>query len=283
MFRRPRRSRAGRVTALALMALVPWLFGPSQTVEAATRWAREEAQRRAGRAQRLDPNEMRAIRGSATWPGPPRHWQYAVPVLGGYGRVNCMSINLHVAIPVVGYAGKGVPVSVSLHFDSPATSTGTSAKPPIASGWTHTYNVYLTGAGTNSVTVVEGDGSRNTFSRILNGPFTAPAGNFDTLVRNTDGTYKVTRKNGVVLNFGSNNKLASIVDLNGNTTRRPAFSGTTTTSSSRSRIPIRAPTPSRRTIWASGSARRTAGGRPPTSSTAARCWRTAGRTTLPVG
>src|SRR5205823_13487604 len=77
-----------------------------------------------------------------------------------------------------------------------------AARPPISSGWTHSYNVYLNGAGTSSVTVVEGDGSQNTFSQNMDGSFTAPAGDFDTLVRNQNGTYTLTRKRSTARAFG---------------------------------------------------------------------------------
>lgn len=220
MLRRMRWARLARPVALLLSMLLPWFCGPQQAGQAAARDGRERARQHAGHARLLPAGEQRAARGRATWPGPPRSWQYSVPALGGYGQVNCFSGNMHVAVPVVGWGGKGIPTSFVLSFDSAATQQSfmPTWRPPIASGWTHSYNVYLNGAGTSTVTVVEGDGAQNAFTQNVDGSFTAPAGVFDTLVRNVDSTYKLTRKSGVVLNFGSNNKLASIVDLNGNTT-----------------------------------------------------------------
>ncbi len=220
MLRRTRCSRTCRIVAILVTITLPWLFGPAQVGEAATAEARRRAQREAGEARPLSLAEQRAIRGSATWPGTPREWQFDHATLGGYGQVNCLSGNHQIAIPVVGWTGKGGGLAFVLYHNSAATQTGyffPTPRPPVANGWTHSYNIYLEGAGTSSVTVVEGDGSRNLFTRNMDGSFTAPAGVWDTLVLNPDGTYTLTRKTGLKLNFGSNHKIATVVDLNGNT------------------------------------------------------------------
>ncbi len=107
MFRRTRCSRTGRVVAILVTITLPWLCGPAQLGEAATAEARPKAAREAGQGRPLSLAEQRAIRGSATWPGTPRSWQFDHATLGGYGRVNCLSGNHHLAIPLVGWTGKG--------------------------------------------------------------------------------------------------------------------------------------------------------------------------------
>ncbi|HTE20981.1 MAG TPA: hypothetical protein VK689_21660, partial [Armatimonadota bacterium] len=228
MFRKIKRAGITRTACFALAGSLAWLAGPCQLAQAATLKTPAEVARAAGQARLLNETERRAIRGSATWPGTPRPWQYSVPTLGGYGVVNCFSGNHQISIPVVAYGGKGIPTAFALYHNSAATtqappaypggSSGMQAAPPIANGWRHSYHVLLEGAGTTTVTVVEGDGTRNSFTQNVNGSFTAPAGVWDTLVRNVNLTYTLTRKGGLKVNFGTNNRLASLVDLNGNTT-----------------------------------------------------------------
>lgn len=209
-----------RVVSGALIGCLVWLAGPCQAGSALVAGARAREQHGHGHARVLTANELEGIRGSATGPGTPRPWQYALPVLGGYGQLNAQTKNLHVAIPVVSIPGLNGGLSLALYFNTAACTQSffPPATPPIANGWTHTYNVYLQGAGTTSVTVVEGDGSKNTFSQNMNGSFTAPAGVWDTLVLNGNSTYTLTRKSGLQLNFNSSHKLATLVDRNGNTT-----------------------------------------------------------------
>jgi YD repeat-containing protein len=195
-----------------------WSAGPAQAGTAVAEAARDAARREQAAARRLLRADRLAIRGRATWPGTPRRWQYSSPVFGGYGTVNCLSGNLMTTIPIVAYPGK-MPVSFALVHNSARCTIQyfPQPQPPIAMGWTHTLNVYLQGAGSEFVTVVHGDGSSDAYSQNVDQSFTPPAGVFDTLVLNGDGTYTLTRKGGVRLNFGTNDKLSTIVDLNGNT------------------------------------------------------------------
>jgi RHS repeat-associated protein len=215
MFRQLRSSTLGRAVAWVLVGALLWLSGPHQAAAATA--ARPGSSPR--HARRLTLNEQRACRGGASGPGKVRGWQYSVPTLGGYGELNVITGNQNVAIPVVGYAGKGLPTQFTLYHNSASTTTSymPTARPPVSNGWTHSYNLYLNGAGTSTVTVVEGDGSQNSFTQNMGGSFTAPAGDFDTLVQNVNSTYTLTRKSGLQVNFGSNNKLATLVDRNGNT------------------------------------------------------------------
>src|SRR5262245_24328409 len=140
--------RAARTLAAALTVTLLWLFGPAQVAHAGTDWLRAELKRREGKAWALSLQEQRALRGRANWPGETRPWQLGQTALGGYGEVNGFSGNLHVAIPIVGWSGKA-PISFVLYHNSALTVSGTSAQPPIASGWSHSYQVYLLGAGTS--------------------------------------------------------------------------------------------------------------------------------------
>ena len=220
MLRKARGTFCVRVVAGILAASMAWLAGPAQTAPAVAIRRRQLALLNEGQARVLTSRELAGIRGSATWPGAPRPWQHDVPVLGGYGHLNPLSGNLHVAIPVLSIPGKGAGLSLTFYHNSAGQNLifFPTAQPPISPGWSHTYHVYLQGAGTTSVTVVEANGSSNTFSQNMNGSFNAPAGVWDTLVQNGNGTYTLTRKSGLKLNFGTNDKLSSLVDRNGNTT-----------------------------------------------------------------
>src|SRR5262249_46237386 len=154
-----------RALAVTLIGALLWWCGPQQVSQAAAaRWA-DALQARAGKARRLSAAERRSGRGRACWPGAPRAWRRGVPALGGYGTVNVVSRNQKVTILVVEWGGKGVPTAFALTHNS--ASTGSGAQAPISSGWTHSYHVYLLGAGTTSVTVVSGDGSQDVFTQNL--------------------------------------------------------------------------------------------------------------------
>jgi YD repeat-containing protein len=227
MWQRIRRSHWARVLGTVAAGTLAWGFGPFQIAHAAVDAGRQEAQKRAGRAQLLHDHQQAAIRGRqmGTPPGGTidptlgggQPWGYSISNLNGYGVAH--NTNQFVNIPVVGYGGKGPGVDFRLYHNSSATQSSffPQALPPIASGWTHSYHVYLDGAGTTAVTVVEGTGSRHTFTQNVNGSFSAPAGIHDTLVLNGNGTYTLTRKHGTQLDFNGSHKLSQIVDLNGNT------------------------------------------------------------------
>jgi RHS repeat-associated protein len=218
MLRSRKHSSAARRVALIISVSLLWLLGPYQVGLAANEHLREEAARTAGEARLLNEHQQAAIRGRASNPGKSRNWEYGIPTLGGHGEYNWFGHNHHVEIPVVAVPGKGVALDFRLHHNSAATMmTFPMPRPPIANGWTHSYNVFLQGAGTSTVTVVEGDGTRNSFTQNVDGSFTPPAGVHDTLTLSS-GTYTLTRKLGTALHFNGSHKLHQIVDLNGNTT-----------------------------------------------------------------
>ena len=62
---------------------------------------------------------------------------------------------------------------------------------------------------TGNISVHWGDDQGYTFTKNMDGSYTPPVGDFDTLVKNGNGTYTLTRKLGTVLNFGTNNKIST--------------------------------------------------------------------------
>ncbi len=87
---------------------------------------------------------------------------------------------------------------------------------PLGVGWTHNYNVNLVESN-GSVVVTESDGKRGILH--YNGSFYTPETSpWPRLVKNTDGTYLLTHKDGLKYYFSATGKVTSIVDRNSNTT-----------------------------------------------------------------
>lgn len=222
--RRFRRGRLCRSLAVLLFSTFLGVFvvgaAPARACNSGAMPLRREVTRRF-----LSPGEMEAIVGSA--PGAPEPWMLAdrsspFTAMRSDG-------NMTAALPIVGWACRGgMSIDFTLYYNRHETGTFPimfPGPPPLAYGWTHSYNITLTVDGmTGNVTVREGDGRKHLFVRNGDGTFTRPAGVFDTLVQNGDSTYRLTRHSQVKLNFNGSNKLASLVDLNGNTVSL-AFNG----------------------------------------------------------
>lgn len=108
---------------------------------------------------------------------------------------------------------KGIPFAFTRSYNSADGYSG-----PLGSGWTHSYNLFLTVAASGIVTIKEPDGHEDSFAPVGAGAYnSATPGLFDSLTQNTDGTFTLTRKTQIKLSFSSTGKLMSIADRNGNT------------------------------------------------------------------
>lgn len=110
--------------------------------------------------------------------------------------------------------GRGVPVSI--------TRTYNSRKSDVAGifgyGWTSNVEKKLVDGGTGPITLIDEDNTRHIFGQKIGGGYVAAGGDYLTLVKNGDGTYTITYKDGTKENYNTSGKLTSIVDTNGNTT-----------------------------------------------------------------
>ena len=90
---------------------------------------------------------------------------------------------------------------------------------PLGFGWNHTYNAQLIVDASSNVTIRWGDSKADTYTLNASGGFSPQIGFaiFDTLTAIQGGGYKLLKKDQTVYNFDSSNRLASIVDKNGNT------------------------------------------------------------------
>ena len=97
--------------------------------------------------------------------------------------------------------------------------------------WTHTYNLKLTALSDNVTLILRMSDGDIIYFRLSGSVYYPEAKGGDTsqIVKNTNGTYTRTQKNGVVHNFNSSGNLTSIVDRNGNTTTL-TYSGSNLTS-----------------------------------------------------
>ncbi|MGE7717885.1 DNRLRE domain-containing protein [Priestia megaterium] len=110
--------------------------------------------------------------------------------------------------------GRGVPVNV--------TRTYNSRKSDVAGifgyGWTSTIEKRLVDSGNGPITLIDEDNTRHIFGQKIGGGYVAAGGDYLTLVKNGDGTYTITQKDGTKENYNTSGKLSSIVDTNGNKT-----------------------------------------------------------------
>jgi YD repeat-containing protein len=90
---------------------------------------------------------------------------------------------------------------------------------PFGSGWGLAGLQEIVTGPDGSALIIDGDGNETLFRSATGGGFTAPPGDFTTLMRLADGTFRRTTKDQTVYQFNAQNKLASVRDRNGNETR----------------------------------------------------------------
>jgi RHS repeat-associated protein len=109
--------------------------------------------------------------------------------------------------------GKGLSFVFARSYNSQDAYSG-----PMGAGWTHWYNIYLTVDGSGNAGIKQADGHTDYYAPAAGGAYTAQTvGLFNTLVKNSDGSFTLTFKNQTTFNFSSAGALLTIVDRNGNT------------------------------------------------------------------
>lgn len=109
---------------------------------------------------------------------------------------------------------KGAPLStdIELFYNSLNPYNG-----PLGPSWSHTYDISVTENADGSILLREGNGGKGRYTKS-GSSYLAPPGDFSTLVKNADGTYVITYRDGHKYNFRSDGKIASIVDRFNNAT-----------------------------------------------------------------
>ncbi len=126
-----------------------------------------------------------------------------------WGSVNTSTGNYVYSKTDLSLPGIGISFAFERAYNSQDTSTG-----PLGYGWNHTYNITLT-ESSGYVTVRWGDGKIEQWGPDGSGGYTPLTGVFSKLTK-TGGLFTVNLKNMTSYNFDATNKLASIVDENGN-------------------------------------------------------------------
>jgi len=108
--------------------------------------------------------------------------------------------------------GKGMPFEFRRGYNSLDPYNG-----PLGYGWTHSYNIVVN-EYTDAATVKWGDGHQDVYNKQGDGSFVPSLpGIYDTLVKNGDSTWTLTRKDQSQYLFNATGKLTATIDKNSNT------------------------------------------------------------------
>ena len=133
--------------------------------------------------------------------------------------VNLISGRLSHTQELFSAKGGQMPQTLTLDYRSMDFEPST-----IGSGWSHSSEQSLQVLANGSLSLWHGGISRN--YRLYSGVYFAPAGDYSTLVKNADGSYLLTEKEGLKRVFDSSGHISAMVDRNGNTVSFVYASGT---------------------------------------------------------
>jgi len=143
-------------------------------------------------------------------PGGSLPWEGGAKGPIGSSSINTANGNKLTSLRLFSYKVRGgQTIDFSLYHNSETTYND-----ELGHGWTWSYDLYINEDDTVA-TVHWGDGLAIPFT-LSGSNYVAPAGIFDTLVKNGDGTWKVTRKDQSVYNFNAAGFITSIKDRNNN-------------------------------------------------------------------
>jgi YD repeat-containing protein len=129
----------------------------------------------------------------------------------GGDPVNLVTGNVYDIEEDLNLPGRGLPLEFKRTYNSQDDISAT-----LGYGWTHSYNVLLLEKPDGSVTELNPQGARLTFTRNADGSYTKPKGVHETLTKNPDGTYILRKQDGVEWRFGTEGTLQKITDPNAN-------------------------------------------------------------------
>jgi RHS repeat-associated protein len=126
--------------------------------------------------------------------------------------VNMASLNLVVQETDLSYSGRGPSVEITRAYNADDFREGVFGR-----GWTFNYNLVLTANPNGSVDIRRETGTIHRFNSAGGNSYFSPKGVYDTLTRNSDGTYALKLKgSNTVQKFSQTGRLIAITDRNGN-------------------------------------------------------------------
>jgi YD repeat-containing protein len=160
----------------------------------------------------LSNNEMAKLTGRthitavAAFSGPAYPWEASVD------GTNTANGNKLTSIPIVGWTARGgMPVALTLNHNSQSAHNS-----ELGYKWTHSFDIFLVNSGVNE-TVHWGDDLSYTFTQNVDGSYSPPSSIHDSLVKNADGTFTLTRPDQTAYHFKTNLYCDTISDENSNT------------------------------------------------------------------
>jgi RHS repeat-associated protein len=105
--------------------------------------------------------------------------------------------------------GRGDPLVFARSYNSGDTSDS-----GLGPGWSHTGLITASEEESGDVTITRADGRQDTFTQTQSG-YSPPPGITDALVKNGDGTYKLTTLDRAVYQFNASGRIATITDDHG--------------------------------------------------------------------
>ena len=131
------------------------------------------------------------------------------------GGVNTGNGNKLTEVPLVGWTARGgMPLAFSLAHNSQSVHNS-----ELGQKWTHSFDLFLvvvSGDSGDTVTTHWGDDLAYKFSQNVDGSYAAPTGIHDGLVKNSDGTYTLTKPDQTKYHYTSAGYCDTITDRNAN-------------------------------------------------------------------
>ncbi len=141
-------------------------------------------------------------------PGNPFPWEGSSSA--GGGDTNTGNGNHLISLPLFKWKMRGgMTLDITLY-----NNNETSYEDELGKGWTWSYDLYINNL-TTSPTMHWGNGLAIPYTHS-GSTYTPPAGIYDQLVKNTDGTWTLTTKDKIVYSFNTDGFCTAITDRNGN-------------------------------------------------------------------
>lgn len=120
-------------------------------------------------------------------------------------RANLCNGNLVTQYRAFTIPSRGLPLSLVFTHNS------------LTNAWTHSLAAVVLEQGNGDVVYIDGDGTAHLFDSVGGGDFDAPAGLYDVLVKNGDGTFTLTHPDQSAHEFDTAGKLIALRDRHDNT------------------------------------------------------------------